>query len=178
MTEPEAVLPAPDPESSYLWDRRSNVRLRALANRLYQQERQKHMEWREGLVKVASIVLGSVAFAKVADADALRWLGALVFAASMASLVFGWGNKSRDAGRRQAEWAGLEREIEAAGERGFTEEQVAAWFARANEIEATEPASNHLLFERCYRRACEITGVPPNQTVPKPAAWKPTVVLP
>ena len=176
MTEPSEA--ADGTQLDYLWRRRSDVRLRALVNRLYQQERQQRMEWREGAVKVASVILGSVAFAKVANPDALQWLGALVFAASMASLVFGWGSKSRDAGRRQAEWAGLEREIEALGERGFTEAQVAVWFARANEIEAAEPATNDVLWERSYRKACGIVGVKPNEEVPPPSAWRPIVVLP
>jgi hypothetical protein len=171
-----AVAPADD--FDYLWQRRSDVRLRALMNRLYQQERQARFERREAYVKVASIVLSSVAFSKVASDRALQYLAAIVFAASMLSLVLGWGNKSRDAGRRQAEWAGLERDIEAAGERGFTEVQVAAWFARANEIEATEPAPNGLLLERAYRRACEILGVAPNDKVPAPAAWRPVLQLP
>ena len=42
-------------EVDYLWNRRQALKVRALSNRLYQLERQRVMELREGLVKVASL---------------------------------------------------------------------------------------------------------------------------
>lgn len=172
-------LPVDEAELTYLWKRRSDVRLRAMVNRLYQQERQARLEQREGLVKVASIVLSSVALSKVADAQFVQIAALIVFVASTMSLVLGWGNKSRDASRRHTEWAGLERDIEAVGERGFTETQVTAWFARANEIEATEPVANKVLLERAYLQACTILGVSPStEGSVKAATWRPVIALP
>jgi hypothetical protein len=145
-------------EKDYLWDRRHNLLLRITANRIYQQERHRHMEIREGLVKVGSLVLGSVVFASVLDAATLKIAAAAAFALSAASLVFGWGNKARDASKRGVDWAALEHDVEAAGERSFSETQLDAWMARCNDIEASEPAPNQRMLKAARRRACEALG--------------------
>lgn len=145
-------------ESDYLWQRRYDVKLRALMNRMYYQERQRIFENREGIIKAASILAGSIAFAKVADPEIIQWCAAFITAGSTLSLVFGYGNKARDSVKRSAEWAQLERDIDQVGERGFTEEQINQWFARANDLEAGEPSAHHLLLERCYERAIESLG--------------------
>lgn len=54
--------PLPQHEWEYLCSRRLQIRIRSLTNRLYQQDRQRIMELREGLVKAASIAAGSAAF--------------------------------------------------------------------------------------------------------------------
>lgn len=160
-----------DAEWKYLWQRRSDVRLRVAMNRLYQLERQRRMEFREGLVKVASLVLGSAVAVRLSNGDALAWGGLMVLVGNSASLVFGWGNKARDAARRSAEWVGLERQIEAAGERHFTESDVAGWAARCNEVESGEPAPNERLLERAYLRACESLGAPPTPSSRRLIGW-------
>lgn len=147
-----------DTDHEYLWNRRHEVKVRALTNRIYYQERQRIFEWREGFIKAASILAGSVAFAKVTDPQIIQWCAAFITAASTASLVFGYGNKARDSVKRSAEWAQLERDIEQVGERDFTEQQINQWFARANDIEAGEPAAHRILLERCYERAVEALG--------------------
>lgn len=144
--------------NDYLWKRRYEIKVRALTNRMYYLERQRLFEWREGFIKAASILAGSVAFAKVADAEIVQWCALIITAGSTLSLVFGYGNKARDSVKRSAEWAQLERDIELAGERGFTEEQLNQWTARANDIEAGEPAAHRALLERCYERAVEALG--------------------
>lgn len=145
-------------EHNYLWGRRYNVIVRALTNRMYYQERQRIFEWREGIIKAASILAGSVAFARVTEPVIIQWCVAFITLASTISLVFGFGNKARDSVKRSAEWALLERDIERIGERGFTEEDISEWLSRANEIEAGEPAAHRILFERCYERAVEALG--------------------
>ena len=159
------VASSSDVEWDYLHSRRCRVVLRALSNRLYQQDRARIMERREGLVKAASLVAGSFAFANVVDPAAVKVSAAVIFAGTALSLVFGWGNKARDSMKRVNDWVSLERDIEAAGERRFSEEQVDQWTARCNEIEAGEPASNERRFELAYLRACEALG----QTPPEPA---------
>lgn len=166
-----------DTEWKYLHDRRFNVRLHVRMNRLYQQRRQVHFELAENALKVASIVMGSAAMATLASPELLQIFGGGLVILASSSLVFGWGNKARDAGRRAVEWAGLERDIEAAGERTFTEAHLAQWCARCADIEATEPAMATRLLERCYRQACESFGVPPSPGGPR-AAWMPDVVVP
>ncbi|MYM66246.1 hypothetical protein GTP45_05275 [Pseudoduganella sp. FT55W] len=52
----------------------------------------------------------------------------------------------------------LDRDIELAGQRDFTESDLAKWAARCNEIEAAEPAAHRGLMERCYQRACTALG--------------------
>ncbi len=132
-------------------------------NRMYYQERQRIFEWREGFVKAASILAGPIAFAKVADPEIIKWCAVIITGGSTASLVLGYGNKARDSVKRSSEWALLERDIEMAGERDFTEEQINQWFARANEIEAGEPAAHRILLERCYERAAKALGGKPEE---------------
>lgn len=154
-------------DHQYLWGKRSEIRLRCYANRLYQQERQRIFELREGLVKVSSLVAGSVALARVAEPVFVNWSVAIIFLGTSAALVFGWGGKARDAAKRSTEWARLERDIEAAGERSFTEAQLAEWAGRCNDIEAGEPSLHPGLWERCYLRACQSLG----HTAPPGSVW-------
>lgn len=141
-------------EFTYLWERRAAIQLRALSNRIYYQERQRIFEAREGWVKAASIIGGSVALAKITDPLFMQILGAVIAGASALSLVFGFGAKARDSAKRNSEWALLEKEIELRGERGFTEDDISKWAAKCNEIEAGEPSPNTWLFEASYQRAC------------------------
>lgn len=149
----------------YLWKRRAAIQLRALMNRIYYQERQRIFEMREGVVKVIAILGGSLAFANIADPALVQWSAAVITASTAASLVFGFGAKARDSAKRNSEWALLERDIELAGQRDFTETDLAKWAARCNEIEAGEPAAHAGLMERCYQRACTALGQTPEQVV-------------
>ena len=151
-------------EYEYLFNRRCDVRQRVLANRIYYQERQRIFEFREGLIKVVSILAGSYAFAKVADSTIVGWCAIAITTSSAASLVFGFGTKARDSAKRSSEWAMLERDIELAGERHFTEDQLSQWASRCNEIEAGEPAAHPGLFERANHRACEAMGSKPGKS--------------
>ena len=154
-------------DAQYLWDRRVDLRVRVMMNRIYYQERQRIFEFREGMVKVASLVAGSVAFVNVADKDIVKLCVAIITASSVASLVFGFGAKARDSAKRSSEWALLERDIEARGERAFEEGDLNKWAARCNELEAGEPAANSALMERCYVRTCHALGCKPG----KGASW-------
>lgn len=142
----------------YLWNRRSDIRQRVLVNRMYYQERQRIFEGRDGYVKVIALLAGSVAFGRISSPAVVEWCAALITASSAASLVFGFGTKARDSAKRSADWALLERDIEAVGERAYTEADLSKWAARCNEIEAGEPAANHAIWERCNVRACESMG--------------------
>lgn len=163
---------------TYLWNRRHQIKVRALTNRLYQQERQRIFEWREGAIKALSIFASSVAFANLSSPEVIKACVAVVSAGSIAALVFGFGNKARDGAKRSTEWALLERDIEAAGERDFTEDQLSLWSARANEIEAGEPAANKCLLERCYIRACESLGATPQGKSPWLHKAIPPILIP
>ena len=129
--------------------------VRVLANRMYQQERQRRFEFREGLVKAASIIASTVAFTNVTNQNPsiIKWCLFLITAFNIFALVFGYGNKARDSGKRASGWTLLERDIELAGERDFTENQINQWVAQCNEIEAGEPASHQILMELCSKRA-------------------------
>jgi hypothetical protein len=163
-------------EWSYLHQRRFDLRLRARMNRLYQQRRQAVMELREGAVKVASLIAGSVALANVANPVTVQIAAAVIFAGTAAALVFGWGSKARDAARRHGDWTAIEREIDAAGERRFSEADLDRWASRCNEVEASEPAPNRFMIERAYRTACTSLGATPTAGGPWP--WVPGLVVP
>jgi hypothetical protein len=145
-------------ETEYLWIRRSDIHQRVLMNRMYYQERQRIFEWRDGFVKVISILAGSVAFGRIAHPEIVQWCAAIITTTSAASLVFGFGTKARDSAKRSAEWALIERDMESIGERRFEESDINKWAARCNEIEAGEPAAHPVLLERCNQRACEAIG--------------------
>lgn len=163
-------MTAIDPDLwKHLWNRRGDIRLRVLMNRMYYQERQRIFDLREGLVKVIALLAGSTALAKVANPEVVQWCAVAITASSAASLVFGFGAKSRDSAKRSAEWALLERDIESRGERGFSEDDLNSWAARCNEIEAAEPAAHPGLLERCNLRACEVMGSKP---VTKASFWR------
>lgn len=164
-------------EFDYLSRRRSDIRLRALANRMYQQERQRIFELRDGLVKVVAIVAGSVGFANVADPTIIKWCACAITLSSAASLVFAFGTKARDSSKRAPEWALLERDMENVGERHFIETQLNEWAARCNEIEAGEPAQHPVLWERCYQRACTALESKPKSEVPRWKRYIPVVFL-
>lgn len=159
----DEVASAESRERDYLWNRRQDLLVKALANRRYQLERQRIMEWREGAVKVASLVAGSAAIAKVADQGVIYGAVAVIFIGTAASLVFGWGGKARDAGKRAGEWIEFEASIVVTGERDFTEQQLNEWQARSNRLEMGEPAQNRYLLEWCYLQACNDLGRTPTQ---------------
>lgn len=164
-------------EHEYLHGRRFDIRVQVRTNRHYQQSRQAAMEFREGLVKVCSLIAGSVALANVTDPQIIQAAAAVIFAGTAAALVFGWGNKARDAAKRFVDWVALERDIDAAGERTFTEADLDAWQARCTAIESGEPAPNVRLLEACYRKACLSLG-----STPTPGGvrfhWLPPVIIP
>jgi hypothetical protein len=151
-----------DDQFKYLWTRRAAIQLRALMNRIYYQERQRIFETREGIIKVISILGGSLAFSQLMNSTQLHWCAALITVSSAASLVFGFGAKARDSAKRNSEWALLERDIELGGQRDFSESDLAKWAARCNEIEAGEPAAHPGLMEDCYQRACAALDQTPN----------------
>ena len=167
-------------DRDYLWRLRQDLLVQALTNRRYQLERQRVMEFREGAVKVCSLAAGSVAVARVANAEVIYAAVALIFVGTSSSLVFGWGNKARDAGKRAAEWLALEGAIAAAGERDFTESQISGWKAEAASIETGEPAPNTALLEWCYREACmTLCRTPEGEgTVARWRMWLPHVLRP
>ena len=136
------------------------------------------MEFREGLVKVASLIAGSVALARVLDPLVITWCIAVIFAGTAGSLVFGWGAKARDAAKRASEWVALDKDIEAAGERHFTEQQLNEWTARCNEVESSEPAANSLLLDECHRRACNALGSDAESDNRRFRAWLRPVMIP
>lgn len=166
-------------EWNYLCERRAELQVHVLANRLYQQERQRIFELREGAVKVISLVAGSVSFVKVADPQFLQVSAAVLVIATSASLVFTWGAKARDAAKRCSDWIALDRDIARAGERYFEERQLDEWKARCNEVESNEPAPNLILWEQSYARACASLGREPNPTgVPWGLRWRRAVLIP
>lgn len=134
------------------------------------------MEAREGAVKVASLVAGSAALVGVAEPRVVQLAVAFICVGTAMSLVLGWAAKASDASRRAADWVALERDIEAAGLRQYTEAQLDAWAARCSTIESGEPAPNRRLLERAYRDACETLGAAPQPGGPRP--WLPAVVVP
>jgi hypothetical protein len=147
-----------DENQRYLWQRRYDIKLRALMNRFYYQERLRIFECREGFIKAFSILLGSVAFANVSDQVIIKWCALLITFFTTISLVFGFGNKARDSAKRSTEWTLLEKDIEQVGERDFTEDHINQWAARANELEAGEPSAHKILLEKCLVRAEEALG--------------------
>lgn len=170
---------AANQDHEYLHGRRFDIRVQVRMNRHYQQRRQAAMELREGLVKVCSLIAGSVALANVTSPQIVQAAAAVVFAGTAGALVFGWGAKARDAAKRFVDWVALERDIDAKGERGFTEADLDAWQARCTDIESGEPAPNRRMLMQCHAAACKSLGSPTDQH-PGQAGWQrmPPVIIP
>lgn len=170
-------------DHDYQWARRHEVVMRTLTNRIYQQERQRKMEFRESVIKVISLIAGSTAVATLPSTLALdprlpAFAGAVVVLATTCSMVFGFGAKAQDAAKRATEWAMLDRDINAIGPQGYTPDQVNSWAARCSEIEAGEPAPNLRLLQRSYERACEAIGAEPSKTESWLAKRLPAILIP
>lgn len=166
-------------EYEFHWNRRHNVMVHALSNRIYQQERQRKMEFREATIKVASLLFGSAAFAAwLSNPDVAHVASAAVLVSTTCSMVFGFSAKARDAAKRATEWAILDRDINSVGPIDFTPDQVNSWAARCSEIEAGEPAPNHRLFQRSYERACKALGGTPSEVASGLSRLVPTVFIP
>lgn len=145
------------------WDRRQALLLRAVANLIYQQARQRRLEFLEQTGKAASLIAGSYAFAKVSNPEIVQWCAIVVVAFSVLSLVFGWGTRARDAAKRGAEWSQLEREIEAAGLLHYTDSQLDSWSARAAQNETGEAAQSAPLWAQSYTQACKVLKLTPEK---------------
>lgn len=151
----------------YLHRKHSDIRLRALTNRLYYQERQRIFEMRDNLIRASSLFAGSVAFVNLLNIDILKISLGIVTAGNALSLVFGFGVKSRDSAKRSAEWTMIERDMEARGVRHYEETDLNNWAARCNDLEAGEPAPNKTLLDQSYVRACLALGSTPTT----PSTW-------
>lgn len=88
-------------ERAYLHKKRCDIRLRALTNRYYHQERQRIFELRDGGVKAVAIFAGSIAFANVANKIIIQGCAAAITLSSAGSLVFGFGSKARDSAKER-----------------------------------------------------------------------------
>jgi len=128
-----------------------DMRVRVHTNISYQQHRWRILERRENVIKVISLVSASAAFYDLknqAAASTHLTVGvalAVIVATNSWSLVFQWGAKARDAAKRVAAWSQLESEIVRVGLVGFDEQTLAAWEAKAAELEKDEPAANKYL---------------------------------
>ncbi|KAF3999202.1 hypothetical protein [Glaciimonas immobilis] len=147
-----------DAHFTYIWNRRHELKVRTLMNRLYYQERRRIFENRENVVKAASLLFGTIAFANVASPDIIKICAAIITGASACSLIFSFGVKARDSAQRTSEWIALERSIDIRGETEFTEADLNQWTARAHDIEATEPAAHQGILDQCHNRACTALG--------------------
>ncbi|HEY4081353.1 MAG TPA: hypothetical protein VGM81_11685 [Burkholderiaceae bacterium] len=179
METEDETADTPVGDWKYLYERRSELLVHVLSNRFYQQERQRIFEAREGAVKVSSLVAGSVAFVRVADPQLLQICAAVLVVATSISLVFGWGAKARDAAKRCSDWIGLDRDIARTGERSFVEADLDEWKARCCELESSEPAPNHVLWEQSCSRACTALGrTPSKEGAPVLAMWRVPFLIP
>lgn len=143
---------------SYLWNKRYQLKVRVLANRIYQLERKRRFEFFESAVKAFTIIAGSYAFINVANPEVVKWYVSIITILNALALVFGFGSKARDSNKRAAEWVLLERDIDLVGERDFKEKQINSWLARCNEIEIDEPAPHKVLMELSTKRANDALG--------------------
>jgi hypothetical protein len=93
----------PETINEYLWQKRYDIKVRALTNRICYQERGRLFEFREGFIKAASIVAGSVALARVAEPEIIQLCAAFITFTSTLSLAFGYGQKARESIKFSAE---------------------------------------------------------------------------
>ncbi len=142
----------------------AGLRVLIQANLVYQQNRLRVMELRDGGIKLLSLVLASSVVAQLSQHDtALVWwilLGSSLVAVvgNGMSLVFNWGGKARDASQRAIDWARLDAEVRAKPP-PVTEQDLAAWNEKAALNSVGEAPKCEPLWCRSEEEAARLLGV-------------------
>jgi hypothetical protein len=144
----------------YLWKKRYEALYRAQLSVLYHRKRERFFAFWDRAVTAVAIVGGSAAFAGLGGPDLVRWAAAVVAVTSTMGLVYGLAERARRHGDLARQFLSLEASILRAGERDFSEAQIAQWEAEARLIEASELPALGLLVVACQNELAQARGEP------------------
>ena len=139
-------------DANYLWTKRYEALYRAELSSLYHRKRERFFENFDRIAKVIAIIGGSVAFANVGGPELVRWSAAVITLTSTVALVFGLGERARRHAELASEFARVQSDIVAHGERDFSEEDIRRWDERTRLLEAKEPATLGALAQLCQNQ--------------------------
>lgn len=154
----EDLSVAGEQEKEYLWGRREGVVYGATLSTMYHRRRERFFSLLDRWDKVLTLVLGASAFVKVFGDDTVTWLGIPFGLLASCSLIFDFAERARQHSQLASAFKGLEADVEAKGERGFTEDDVDAWAARLRRIEADEPATYNIVVRLCQNEIARARG--------------------
>jgi hypothetical protein len=157
-----SVTTSAESEIAYLWELRHRVLYRARLNSLYLVERSRSLDRYERLAKVCALMVGSAAIAQALP-DAVRVaIAAVCTLPTLASLVFTWGDRSRQYSALAKQFDELEASIASKGEREFSERDCSDWGAAERRLSASFPAPLMPVFMWAQNRLDVSMGHPPH----------------
>lgn len=149
------------------WQRRSEAVYKCQLSALYHRKLERHFSMLDKCGTALALIAGSAAFSDLLpSAGAKAWAGAVVAAATLPSLVFGWSDKSRSHALMASRFVRIEAEIEAAGV-----VEAAALddiHGRLLGLEAEEPPQLSALTRLCQNELAIALDAPANIT---PMPW-------
>lgn len=149
-----------DDDFRYLWSQRHDVLYRVELSAIYHRKRERFFVLLDRGINALGVACGSVAMAQIGGTGVAQWSAGIFTLAATLGLVVGLADLAKRHGALAADFARLEAEIMAAGERDFTETQLAQWSARVREIEVSEPRTLAALVNLCQNDLAIAAGHP------------------
>lgn len=146
------------------WARRHGILYNVEMSALYHQKRERFFELWDKLSKAFSLLGGSAALYKSADASVVSIVAVLITGASALSLVLGFSERSRRHSELSREFKSLAAQIVEKGPFDFTDGDMNLWEAAKFRLETKEPPALGLLVLLCQNELA-IAHNQPNKVV-------------
>lgn len=141
------------------WHRRCVLVFTTAVSYSYHRKRQRFFDLLDKLTKASTVLAGASLLGTMVK-DHLPALGAAISSLGLLSLVFGYGDR-KQAHKEMAEaFLSLRAQVEAAGPRGFTEQQLSGWEAELQRLNAKEPPTLYALVTLCQNEQAVASGHP------------------
>lgn len=152
-------MTTPDGQSyhAWQWQRRFNALYTAQVSYLYHRRRQRFFDLADKWTKAATVLAGA-SMLSVLVKDHLPLLGAAISGLGLLSLVFAYSDRKQSHRELAEAYADLVGLIERTGEHDFTSDDVNAWNARQQALNAKEPPTLHALTTICQNEVSAMLG--------------------
>lgn len=131
---------------------RHGVQYRVQLSTIYHRKRERFFALLDRLGKACALIAGTAVFSKLLLEDFKAYAGLFVAVVTLLSLVFSWADKARLHNELAQKFFQVQAAIAAAGERGFTEEQINLWKSQIHLIEVGEPPTLSGLVQLCQNQ--------------------------
>lgn len=141
------------------WHRRCVLLFTAAVSYTYHRKRQRFFDLLDKLTKALTVLAGASLLGALVK-DHLPAIGAAISALGLLSLVFGYGDRKQAHKEMAESFMLLRAQVEAAGQRGFTEQQLSGWEADLQRLNAKEPPTLYALVTLCQNEQAVASGHP------------------